>query len=166
MKLTGEVVLITGGASGLGRALVDRFVAEGARVAVLDKSAERIKQMESDHGDKVVGIVGDVRSLQDQKQAASRCLAKFGKIDTLIPNAGIWDYSTALVDLPEDRIDAAFDDVFHINGQRLYPCRQGLSAGPGRQPWLRDLHDLERGFLSQLAAARFTPQPNTRWWAW
>jgi cis-2,3-dihydrobiphenyl-2,3-diol dehydrogenase len=115
MKLTGEVVLITGGASGLGRALVDRFVAEGARVAVLDKSAERIKQMESDHGDKVVGIVGDVRSLQDQKQAASRCLAKFGKIDTLIPNAGIWDYSTALVDLPEDRIDAAFDDVFHIN---------------------------------------------------
>lgn len=115
MKLTGEVVLITGGAAGLGRALVDRFVAEGAKVAVLDKSAERIKQLESDHGDKVVGIVGDVRSLEDQKQAASRCLARFGKIDTLIPNAGIWDYNMSLVDLPEDRIDAAFDEVFHIN---------------------------------------------------
>jgi cis-2,3-dihydrobiphenyl-2,3-diol dehydrogenase len=42
-------------------------------------------------------------------------VAKFGKIDTLIPNAGIWDYNMSLVDLPEDRIDAAFDEVFHIN---------------------------------------------------
>nr|ART38396.1 G448 [uncultured bacterium] len=115
MKLTGEVVLITGGASGLGRALVDRFVAEGAKVAVLDKSAERLAQLETDHGDNVLGVTGDVRSLEDQKQAASRCVAKFGKIDTLIPNAGIWDYSTALIDLPEESLDAAFDEVFHIN---------------------------------------------------
>lgn len=115
MKLTGEVVLITGGASGLGRALVDRFVAEGAKVAVLDKSAERLAQLETDHGDNVLGVAGDVRSLEDQKRAASRCMAKFGKIDTLIPNAGIWDYSTALVDLPEESLDAAFDEVFHIN---------------------------------------------------
>nr|ART38942.1 H464 [uncultured bacterium] len=109
------MVLITGGASGLGRALVDRFVAEGAKVAVLDKSVERLKQLESDHGDHVVGSAGDVRSLEDQKQAASRCVAKFGKLDTLIANAGIWDYSTALVDLPEAGLDAAFDEVFHIN---------------------------------------------------
>ncbi|BAU73316.1 MULTISPECIES: cis-2,3-dihydrobiphenyl-2,3-diol dehydrogenase [Pseudomonadaceae] len=115
MKLKGEAVLITGGASGLGRALVDRFVAEGAKVAVLDKSAERLAELETDHGDNVLGIVGDVRSLEDQKQAASRCVARFGKIDTLIPNAGIWDYSTALVDLPEESLDAAFDEVFHIN---------------------------------------------------
>lgn len=115
MKLKGEVALITGGASGLGRALVNRFVEEGAKVAVLDKSADRIKQLESDHGDKVLGIAGDVRSLKDQKQAAERCVAAFGKIDTLIPNAGIWDYSTPLVDLPEENLDAAFDEIFHIN---------------------------------------------------
>nr|AAC03440.1 cis-2,3-dihydroxy-2,3-dihydroisopropylbenzene dehydrogenase [Pseudomonas putida] len=115
MRLTGEVILITGGAAGLGRALVDRFVAEGAKVAVLDKSAERLQQLESDHGEEVVCIVGDVRSLEDQKRAASCCIAKFGKIDTLIPNAGIWDYNTSLVDLPEDSIDAAFDEVFQIN---------------------------------------------------
>nr|BAA97252.1 BphB [Burkholderia sp. TSN101] len=115
MKLTGEVALITGGASGLGRALLDRFVAEGARVALLDKSAERLRELEVVHGGNAVGVVGDVRSLQDQKRAAERCLAAFGKIDTLIPNAGIWDYSTALADLPEDKIDAAFDDIFHVN---------------------------------------------------
>ena len=41
-RLKGEVVLITGGASGLGRAVVDRFVEEGAQVAVLDRSADRL----------------------------------------------------------------------------------------------------------------------------
>lgn len=115
MKLTGEVVLITGGASGLGRALVDRFIAEGAKVAVLDKSADRLEQLEAVHGGKMIGIVGDVRSLADQKEAARCCVTKFGKIDSLIPNAGVWDYSMSLVDLPEDRIDAAFDESFHIN---------------------------------------------------
>nr|CAB99200.1 cis-2,3-dihydroxy-2,3-dihydroalkylbenzene dehydrogenase EbdB [Pseudomonas putida] len=115
MRFTGEVILIPGGAAGLGRALVDRFVAEGAKVAVLDKSAERLQQLESDHGEEVVCIVGDVRSLEDQKRAASCCIAKFGKIDTLIPNAGIWDYNTQLVDLPEDSIDTAFDELFQIN---------------------------------------------------
>lgn len=115
MRLAGEVALITGGASGLGRVIVDRFVAEGAKVAVLDRSAERLKKLEADHGDKVVSIIGDVRSLEDQKQAASRCVAKFGKIDSLIANAGIWDYSMSLVDIPEDKIDAAFDELFHIN---------------------------------------------------
>nr|P08694.2 RecName: Full=Cis-2,3-dihydrobiphenyl-2,3-diol dehydrogenase; AltName: Full=2,3-dihydro-2,3-dihydroxybiphenyl dehydrogenase; AltName: Full=2,3-dihydroxy-4-phenylhexa-4,6-diene dehydrogenase; AltName: Full=Biphenyl-2,3-dihydro-2,3-diol dehydrogenase; AltName: Full=Biphenyl-cis-diol dehydrogenase [Pseudomonas furukawaii] len=127
MKLKGEAVLITGGASGLGRALVDRFVAE-AKVAVLDKSAERLAELETDLGDNVLGIVGDVRSLEDQKQAASRCVARFGKIDTLIPNAGIWDYSTALVDLPEESLDAAFDEVFHINVKGYIHAVKALPA--------------------------------------
>ena len=110
-----SVALITGGASGLGRALVDRFVAEGARVAVFDKSAERLAAIEAVHGDKVIGCVGDVRSMADQKAAATSCTERFGRIDCVIPNAGIWDYSTPLVDLPEDRIDAAFDEIFHVN---------------------------------------------------
>lgn len=94
MRLKEQVALITGGASGLGRALVDRFVAEGARIAAFDKSAERLKAIEAAHGDKVIGCVGDVRSRADQKVAAARCTVRFGCIDCVIPNAGIWDYST------------------------------------------------------------------------
>lgn len=115
MKLDGEVVLVTGGASGLGRAIVDRFVAEGARVAVLDRSPERLAQMERDLGSAVIGISGDVRSLNSNKEAASVCVRQFGKIDCLIPNAGIWDYGRSLIDLPDDKIDAAFDEMFHVN---------------------------------------------------
>lgn len=115
MRLQGEVALVTGGASGLGRAIVDRFVAEGGRVAVLDRSVERLQTLEAEHGAAVVGIAGDVRSLDSQKQAVDACLARFGKIDCLIPNAALWDYSTALVDIPEERIDQAFDEMFHVN---------------------------------------------------
>lgn len=115
MKLQDEVVFITGGASGLGRALVDRFVKEGAKVAVFDKSPDRVRQLEQEHGKAVVSIAGDVRSLEDLKRAATQCVDTFGKIDVLIPNAGIWDYNMPLVDLPEDNIDKAFDELFQIN---------------------------------------------------
>jgi cis-2,3-dihydrobiphenyl-2,3-diol dehydrogenase len=114
-RLESQAVLVSGGASGLGRAIVDRFVAEGARVAVLDRSAERLDLLVADHGDAVVGCVGDVRSLADNKMAVARCCETFGKLDCAVGNAGLWDYSTALVDLPEDRIDAAFDEIFHVN---------------------------------------------------
>jgi cis-2,3-dihydrobiphenyl-2,3-diol dehydrogenase len=114
-RLQGQAILMSGGASGLGRAIVDRFVAEGARLAVLDRSADRLEALLSDHGDAVAGHVGDVRSLADNKAAVARCLEAFGKLDCAVGNAGLWDYSTALVDLPEDRIDAAFDEIFHVN---------------------------------------------------
>lgn len=129
MRLNGEVALITGGASGLGRAIVDRFVAEGARVAVLDKSPERLSQLEREHGENVLGVVGDVCSMKDQKAAVLSCLSRFGKIDCAIPNAGIWDYSVSLVDLPEDSLDDAFDEMFHVNVKGyLYTVKACLPA--------------------------------------
>ena len=114
-RLDGQVVLITGGGAGLGRAIVDRFVAEGARVAVLDKSAERIRELVAAHGAAVVGTAGDVRSLADNESAVAQCVATFGQLDCAIGNAGIWDYSMRLVDLPPATIDAAFDEVFQVN---------------------------------------------------
>lgn len=114
-RLDGEVALVTGGASGLGRAIVDRFVAEGARVAVLDRSAERLMQLETDHGKAVLGIAGDVRTLASNREAVARCGERFGKLDCLIGNAGIWDFSVPLVDIPDDKIDTAFDEMFHVN---------------------------------------------------
>jgi cis-2,3-dihydrobiphenyl-2,3-diol dehydrogenase len=114
-RLAGQTALITGGASGLGRAIVDRFIAEGARVAVLDRSEERLQQLKVDHPGVSLGCLGDVRSLADNVAAVTRCCEMFGQLDCVIGNAGVWDYSTALVDLPEDRIDAAFDEIFHVN---------------------------------------------------
>lgn len=113
--LKGEAVLITGGASGLGRAVVDRLVEEGARVAVFDRSAEKLDEVAAAHGDNVITCAGDVRSHEDAQAAVTACLQTFGKLDCAIGNAGIWDYSTALDDIPAEQLDASFDEVFHIN---------------------------------------------------
>jgi cis-2,3-dihydrobiphenyl-2,3-diol dehydrogenase len=114
-RLDGQVALITGGASGLGRAIVARFVAEGARVAVLDLSREKLRQLSDEFGSRVLAVPGDVRSLADNEAVVARCEATFGQLDCAIGNAGIWDYSMPLVDLPADAIDAAFDELFHVN---------------------------------------------------
>ena len=113
--LSGEVVLLTGGASGLGRAIVERFLEEGAKLCVFDRSAERLAALAAAHPDKIEAVAGDVRSFADNAKAAERCVAKFGKIDCAIGNAGIWDYSLPLDAMAPERIDAAFDEVFHIN---------------------------------------------------
>jgi len=113
--LDGEVVLISGGASGLGRAIVERFLEEGARLAVFDRSAERLADLAALHPDRIEAVVGDVRSIADNQRAVDACVARFGMLDCAIGNAGIWDYSTTLDDLPMDRIDAAFDELFHVN---------------------------------------------------
>jgi cis-2,3-dihydrobiphenyl-2,3-diol dehydrogenase len=114
-RLDGQAILITGGASGLGRAIVDRFVEEGARIAVLDRSAERLEVLSADHGERVVAVRGDVRSLADNLAAVHAAESGFGKLDCAIGNAGLWDYSVPLVDLPDAVIDAAFDELFQVN---------------------------------------------------
>ncbi|QTQ32044.1 cis-2,3-dihydrobiphenyl-2,3-diol dehydrogenase [Aromatoleum bremense] len=130
MNLKDQVVFITGGASGLGRALVERFVTEGAKVGVLDRSEKGIQELESMHPGRVIGVAGDARLLADNKTAVQRCVDSFGKINTLIPNVGIWDYNTPLVDIPDERIDESFDEIFQIN------VKSGLLAVKAALPYL------------------------------
>jgi cis-1,2-dihydrobenzene-1,2-diol dehydrogenase len=115
VRLEGEVALVTGGGAGLGRAIVDRYVAEGARVAVLDKSAAGLEALRKLHGDAIVGVEGDVRSLDSHREAVARCVEAFGKLDCLVGNAGVWDYLTQLVDIPDDLISEAFEEMFEVN---------------------------------------------------
>lgn len=114
-SLEGEVVLITGGASGLGRALVERFLDEGARLVVLDRTPERLATVAEAHPDRLTVVGGDVRALRDNQSAVDACVARFGKLDCAIGNAGIWDYSVSLDEMDAGRIDAAFDELFHVN---------------------------------------------------
>ena len=113
--LDGEVVLISGGASGLGRAIVERFLEEGALLTVLDRSPERIADLAAATPERIEVVGGDVRAIADNQRAVDASIARFGKLDCAIGNAGIWDYSVSLDALPAERIDAAFDELFHVN---------------------------------------------------
>jgi cis-2,3-dihydrobiphenyl-2,3-diol dehydrogenase len=113
--LEGKIALITGGGSGLGRAIVARFLEEGARVGVLDRSRAACERLRAELGDHTTVTEGDVTSLADNRRAVADCVSRFGHLDCFIGNAGIWDFSIPLVKLPDDRIDAAFDELFAIN---------------------------------------------------
>jgi 2,3-dihydroxy-2,3-dihydrophenylpropionate dehydrogenase len=114
-RFAGQAVYLTGGGSGLGRALVARFVAEGARVSVLDRSAEKNRVLAEIYGSAVVTTDGDVRDLAAHTAAVAKAVAHFGGLDVYIANAAIWDGNVSLLDLPVERVDAAFDEVFGIN---------------------------------------------------
>ena len=78
-QLSGEVALVTGGGSGLGRAVVERFIEEGARVGVLEKSKDKASDLESALGDNVHVSVGDVTVAADNQRAVDDTVAAFSK---------------------------------------------------------------------------------------
>ncbi|MEP7244079.1 MAG: 3-(cis-5,6-dihydroxycyclohexa-1,3-dien-1-yl)propanoate dehydrogenase [Gammaproteobacteria bacterium] len=120
-----QVVLITGGASGLGRAIARRFRQEGASIGILDRSAAAIADFTAEFGASAVTVAGDVRDLETHRRAVAAMVERFGRLDTFIGNAGIWDFGVSLVDLPDDKIDAAFDEVFGVN---VRGCLLGAKA--------------------------------------
>ena len=107
----GTSVLITGGGSGLGRALVDRFLAEGAKVTVLERSPEKAAALPGE----VTGVVGDVTKWKDNVEAVAAAVDTFGRLDTFIGNAGVWDFSQSLVSTDGERLCDAFDELFRVN---------------------------------------------------
>ncbi len=113
--LDGQTALITGGASGLGAAIVDRFIEEGANVAVLDRSQEGCAALEAKHGDRIICTTGDVREYEDNASAVTKAVDRFGSLDAAVGNAGIWDYNVTLVDLPADKLSDTFDELFRVN---------------------------------------------------
>src|SRR5207244_295759 len=113
--LDGQVALVTGGGSGIGRGIVARFVAEGARVGVLDLSEPRLEELKADFGDSVVCVAGTVVSMDDNRRAVEETVGAFGRLDTLVGNAAIFDDFASLVEMPGDLISEAFDELFGVN---------------------------------------------------
>src|SRR5262245_35096256 len=89
---SGKVALVTGSGQGIGRATVERLVAEGARVCALDWDAARVddtvKALGSGRGT-IEGITGDISRRQDVRRAVQRCVERFDGLDILVANAGI-----------------------------------------------------------------------------
>ena len=91
MRCSGIVAIVTGGAMGIGLAIVRALLAEGAKVVIAD-SADAAQAAEAEGGARkgVIGVSCDVSSRSDTEAMASAALEAFGRIDVLVNNAGIY----------------------------------------------------------------------------
>src|SRR6185503_472852 len=112
--LDGNVALVTGGGSGIGRAIVARYVEEGARVGVLERVPARAAQLRADFGDAVMAVPGDVTRYQDNVSAVAETVKAFGRLDVFVGNAGVFDNFLPFADFAEDQLSAAFDEMFAV----------------------------------------------------
>jgi NAD(P)-dependent dehydrogenase (short-subunit alcohol dehydrogenase family) len=113
--LDGEVALVTGGGSGIGRGVVDRFVEEGARVAVVDIVQERLDDVRTQHGDAVIGVRADVLRVEENRRAVAETVAAFGKLDVFVANAGLGDAFRELIDIPAEEVATVYEEIFDLN---------------------------------------------------
>lgn len=114
LQLEGRTVLVTGGGSGIGLGVVERFIAEGARVGVLERSAENVADLRR-LGDAVLAIQGDAASPSDNERAVAETVSAFGRLDSLVCCAGVWDFGAGLLDSSAEDLSAAFDELMSIN---------------------------------------------------
>jgi NAD(P)-dependent dehydrogenase (short-subunit alcohol dehydrogenase family) len=108
-SLDGKVAVVTGGASGIGSAIVDAYAAKGATVVVLDKAVEAA-QHKVDDGSAAAAFSCDVTSEQSVVDAVDAVRAQFGRIDVLVNSAGI-----AVTGPAEQLTVEAWDQTMAIN---------------------------------------------------
>ena len=90
-RLSGKVAIVTGGARSIGAAFAKGLAAEGARIVIADlEPADEVRGIIEQAGGEAVAIKTDVTKENDCQSAAAEALAKFGKLDILVANAGLW----------------------------------------------------------------------------
>ncbi|GJM06432.1 MAG: oxidoreductase [marine bacterium B5-7] len=87
-RLKNKVAVVTGGNSGIGRGIVERFIEEGAKLAILGRNKSTLDEMQASYPNDLLAVSGDISSTDDLKMLFQKTVDTFGKIDVLVANAG------------------------------------------------------------------------------
>jgi NAD(P)-dependent dehydrogenase (short-subunit alcohol dehydrogenase family) len=111
-KLEGKVALITGGDSGIGRAVAVLYAREGADVAIVylseHEDAEETREAVQAEGRRAVLIPGDVTDPEFCRQAVETTMRELGQLDILVNNAAFQEHASSLEDISEEQLDRTF----------------------------------------------------------
>lgn len=150
--LEGQVALVTGGASGIGRATAHRLAALGARIAVVDRDgdgAARVAEEIEETGGAATAVTVDLQDRSAVSAVVDRVLAELGRIDILVNSAGI----SAAPHSSLDFSDEAFDAVMNVNVRAPFLLTRAVGN-----------HMVERGgggrIVNLSSSAAFRPKPS------
>ena len=114
MKLNDKVAVITGAARGIGKAIAERYVKEGAKVVIADLSEEGAKQVASVLGPNALGLKLDVTKQELIDATIAATVAHFGRLDILVNNAGLFDLAP-IVEISRE----SYHRVYAVNVEGL-----------------------------------------------
>lgn len=127
--LSGRTAIVTGGATGIGAAIVRALARAGVRVAILDLDRDRAAALAGELDSKAVALAVDVRSRESVEAAMAEAFATLGKLDLLFANAGVSTMRKAV-----DLTDEEWDFNFAVNARGVFltnqvVCRRWLADG-------------------------------------
>jgi len=108
--LEGKVAVVTGASSGIGKSIVDKYVAAGAQVVAFARNLDVLKELEATWPGRVKAVGGDVTQAEDLKRLVAETVKDHGGVDVVVPNAGI-----ARVVSFENSTAEAFNTQFSVN---------------------------------------------------
>ena len=152
LRLEGKTAIVTGGAQGFGAGIVDKFVAEGARVLVADIQGDKAAAKAREVGNAATACAVDVSQSDSVAEMVKTAIDAFGHVDCLVNNAGITHLPTPMEDVDEDM----FDRVLAVNVKSIYLGAKHLVP-----------HMKERGtgnIVNVASTAGLSPRPRLNWY--
>ncbi len=114
MRLDGKIILITGGSRGIGKSIAELFTKEGAKVIITSKNETALKKTAKELGN-IFYVKGDITKKIDVNNVVKKIIKKFGRIDVLINNAGVFPKFKKLHNISENEWKEVID--VNLNGQ-------------------------------------------------
>ena len=116
MRLKNKVAIITGGASGFGKGIVEKFVKEGAKVVIADINYDSAKELQNVIGDRAIAVNVDVSKKNEVDDMIEKTVKHFSEVNILVQNAAIGMKPQPLLDTSEE----LFDRLFAVNVKSVY----------------------------------------------
>jgi len=116
MKLEGKVAIVTGAASGFGRAIAERFALEGAKLVMADINGKGVSEVAAGYRDNAIAVTCDVSQKADVEALVRAGAEAFGGVDIMVNNAGTTHNNQPLLDVTE----AEFDRIYAVNVKSIY----------------------------------------------
>ena len=116
MRLKNKTAIVTGGASGFGKGIVEKFVKEGAKVVIADVNYDSAKELQSNLGDNTIAVNVDVSKKNEVDKMVQETIKHFSEINILVQNAAIGMKPQPLLETSEE----LFDKLFAVNVKSVY----------------------------------------------